>query len=343
MRYVLPILITLAALAISGSAAFYSVSGLSKLFAGAAVPVIIMAASLEFSKLVTASLLYRYWTELNKLLKFYLTTAVLILILITSLGIYGFLTAAYQTTANTLAGTEIQNRLYESRRETLDLQIVDLQQERSELLKSVSELRSGLSSNVISYTDAKGNLVTTTSSATRVALERQLDNSSNRLVDLNQRLDSYYEERSQLETEYSEQLADQVVGGELGPLQFISNLTQYSLGSIVNFLVLTIVFVFDPLAIALVIAANFAWKRLEPVKTDSDKELDSTLEAAMDMLSAELPTFEETKEPEIALQQTVLDPQPEVVEPEPSITQYPNRNAPAPLPKKLRPDSIRYL
>jgi len=345
MKYILPILITIAALAISISAAFYSVSGLSKLFAGATVPVIIMAASLEFSKLVTASLLYRYWKDLNRFLKTYLTVAVLVLILITSLGIYGFLTAAYQTTANTLASTDIQTKLYENQRETLDLQIKELQQERSELVVSISGLRSGLSSNVISYIDANGNRVTTTSSATRVSLEKQLDASNTRLAELSQKLDNYYEERSQLETNYTVQLSEQALAGELGPLQFIGNLTNYSLDSIVNFLVLTIVFVFDPLAIALVVAANFAWKRLEPVPTD-EQHIDFTpiVDEAIEKLSAEFPTFEKVKvesEPVVA---ELKEPAAEVEEVKPTKQSYnvPDRNAPAAPKKKGKTDVIRY-
>jgi hypothetical protein len=100
---ILPWIIALAALSISVSAAFYSVTGLSKLFAGASMEVIIMASSLEFAKLVIASLLYQYWSKLNKLLKVYLSIACVVLILITSAGIYGFLSSAYQQTA-TLEG-----------------------------------------------------------------------------------------------------------------------------------------------------------------------------------------------------------------------------------------------
>ena len=97
-----PFLVGFSALSVSGSAAFYSVFGLSKLFAGASTEVIIMAGSLEIAKLVTASLLYQYWDTINKALKYYLTLAVIILILITSMGIYGFLSAAYQDTFNKL-------------------------------------------------------------------------------------------------------------------------------------------------------------------------------------------------------------------------------------------------
>jgi hypothetical protein len=91
-----PFLVAFSALSVSASAAFYSVFGLSKLFAGASTEVIIMAGSLEIAKLVTASLLYQYWDTINKALKYYLSLAVIILIIITSMGIYGFLSAAYK-------------------------------------------------------------------------------------------------------------------------------------------------------------------------------------------------------------------------------------------------------
>ena len=93
-----PFLVAFSALSVSASAAFYSVFGLSKLFAGASTEVIIMAGSLEVAKLVTASLLYQYWDTINKALRTYLMVATIILILITSMGIYGFLSAAYQDT-----------------------------------------------------------------------------------------------------------------------------------------------------------------------------------------------------------------------------------------------------
>ena len=82
-----PFLIAASALSVSASAAFYSVSGLSKLFAGASFEVIIMAASLEVAKLVIASLLYQYWDTINKWLRTYLTIAATVLVLITSMGI----------------------------------------------------------------------------------------------------------------------------------------------------------------------------------------------------------------------------------------------------------------
>ena len=105
---IFPFIIAFSALSVSASAAFYSVSGLSKLFAGAAFEVIIMAGSLEIAKLVIASLLYQYWDTINKSLRTYLTVATIILVLITSMGIYGFLSAAYQDTYRQLTIKENQ-------------------------------------------------------------------------------------------------------------------------------------------------------------------------------------------------------------------------------------------
>ena len=113
---IFPFIIALSALSVSASAAFYSVTGLSKLFAGASTEVLIMAGSLEISKLVIASLLYQYWDTLNKALKTYLTIACFILILITSAGIYGFLSSAYQETAALAGNVDAQIALVETKK-----------------------------------------------------------------------------------------------------------------------------------------------------------------------------------------------------------------------------------
>src|SRR6056300_1676139 len=122
-RNLFPSIIALSALSVSASAAFYSVSGLSKLFAGATFEVIVMAGSLEVAKLVIASLLYQYWDKLNKLLRVYLIIAAAVLILITSMGIYGFLSAAYQETANKAGNVDAQVTLVETKRDNIKEQL----------------------------------------------------------------------------------------------------------------------------------------------------------------------------------------------------------------------------
>ena len=260
---IFPFIIALSALAVSASAAFYSVSGLSKLFAGAAFAVIIMAASLEVAKLVIASLLYQYRKTLPKLLKYYLSIACLILILITSMGIYGFLSAAYQETAAKSGNVDAQIALIETKRDNIKEQLAIYNAEKETINEAVSNLRSGLSNNVIQYTDTLGNVITTTSSSTRRALEKQLDQAIGRQTTINTRVDDLNQQLFEYETEIVEVTSNANIAGELGPLKYLSGLTGKPMDQIINWLLLTIIFVFDPLAIALVVAANFAFEQLK--------------------------------------------------------------------------------
>jgi len=264
---IFPFTIALTALAVSASAAFYSVSGLSKLFAGAAFAVIIMAASLEVAKLVIASLLYQYRKNLPRLLKYYLSVACLVLILITSMGIYGFLSAAYQETAALAGNVDAQISLIETKRDNIKEQLAIYSDEKTSINGAVSDLRSGLSNNVIQYKDKEtGQLITTTSSSTRRALEKQLDQAIERQTEINSRVDNLNQQLFDYETEIVEVTSSNNVAGELGPLKYLSGLTGKPMDQIINILLLVIIFVFDPLAIALVIAANFAFEQLKPKK-----------------------------------------------------------------------------
>ena len=257
-----PLLIAFSALSVSLSAAFYSIRGLSKLFAGAAYAVIVMAASLEIAKLVIASLLYQYRKNLPKLLKYYLSIACVILILITSMGIYGFLSAAYQETAAKSGNIDAQITLVETKRDNIKEQLVVYNEEKSSINKSITSLRNGLSNNVIQYTDTSGNIVTTTSSSTRRALEKQLDQAIERQTQINIKVDDLNNKIFQYETEIVEIKTSDAVSSELGPLKYLSGLTGWPMDKIINILLLTIIFVFDPLAIALVVAANFAFEQI---------------------------------------------------------------------------------
>jgi hypothetical protein len=264
---VFPFLIALSALAISASAAFYSVTGLSKLFAGASVAVLIMAGSLEVSKLVTASLLYQYWDKINKGLRIYLTSAVVVLMVITSAGIYGFLTAAYQETAAKEGNIDRQIALLETRRDNYESQLEGYTDEKSSIDEAVVSLRDGLANNVIQYKDKEtGEIITTTSSRTRRTLENQLDQAIERQSELNSRIDSLNILIFNLDTEIVEVTTSSESSSELGPLKYIAELTGSSMDSVINWLMLIIIMVFDPLAIALVIAANFAFDQLKPTK-----------------------------------------------------------------------------
>jgi Skp family chaperone for outer membrane proteins len=259
---IFPFLIAFSALSVSASAAFYSVSGLSKLFAGASLEVIIMASSLEIAKLVIASLLYQYWDTINKGLRAYLTVAAGVLILITSMGIYGFLSAAYQETANKAGNIDAQVSLIEVKRDNIKEQLAVYNAEKESINAAVSNLRSGLAGNIQTYKDKDGNILSTSSSANRKSLERQLDQAISRQSDLNSKVDELNTKLFEYETEIVEVKTNSELAGELGPLKYLSGLTGVPMDKIINILLLVIIFVFDPLAIALVIAANFAFAKL---------------------------------------------------------------------------------
>ena len=267
---IFPFIIASSALSVSASAAFYSVSGLSKLFAGAAFAIIIMATSLEVAKLVIASLLYQYRKTLPRLLKYYLSVAAVVLVLITSMGIYGFLSAAYQETAAKAGSIDSQIALIEIKRDNVKEQLAVYNDEKSSINTAVSELRSGLSNNKIQYRDREtGQIITTTSSSTRRALEKQLDQAIVRQTEINTKVDNLNEQLFVYETEIVETQIGTNSAGELGPLKYLSGLTGIPMDRIINYLLLTIIFVFDPLAIALVIAANFAFEKLRPKTKDN--------------------------------------------------------------------------
>ena len=285
---IFPFIIALSALSVSASAAFYSVSGLSKLFAGAAFAVIVMAASLEVAKLVIASLLYQYRKTLPLLLKTYLSIACFVLILITSMGIYGFLSAAYQETSAKAGSIDSQIALIETKRDNVKEQLTVYNAEKSTINGAISDLRTGLSNNKIQYTNAEGVVITTTSSSTRKSLEKQLDQAINRQTQINSKVDTLNQRLFDYETEIVEVSINNDIAGELGPLKYLSGLTGIPMDQIINYLLLTIIFVFDPLAIALVIAANFAFAKLIPktreniygekvVIEEKDDDWDSTL------------------------------------------------------------------
>ena len=264
-KYLLPLVIALSALSVSASAAFYSVTGLSMLFAGASFAVLIMASSLEVAKLVIASLLYQYWEKLNKILRTYLTIAACVLVLITSAGIYGFLSAAYQETATKseivdkqIAALESKKKLYEDNRDNI------LQEKQS-----LATLRGTLSKgSTTQYTDRNGNLVVRTNNAAI----RNIESASKSDEKLSGKIDIVNDSIFSLENQILEIKVNSEATSELGPLKYLSGLTGQPMDKIINWFLLVIIFVFDPLAISLVIAANFAFAQIRPKKEPSLEE-----------------------------------------------------------------------
>ena len=260
-----PFLIGFSALSVSASAAFYSVSGLSKLFAGASLEVIIMAGSLEFAKLVTASLLYQYWDTINKTLRTYLSISTFILVLITSMGIYGFLSAAYQETYSKLSTLENQKGFIQKKIDFYQNDVNRYDEEVKRISNNISTLSNAKATSIqVRDTTVSGGFRQTISTTElRMAQNRINIEEENRKLAQGKRIiasDSLQKFQLQiLDLDNNNEVA-----GELGPLQYLSGLTGISMDKIINWLLLIIIFVFDPLAISLVIAANFAFEKAYP-------------------------------------------------------------------------------
>ena len=265
-KYFLPILIALSALSISAAAAYYSVTGLAKLFAGVETAVIWMASSLEVAKLVVASLLYQYWKELNKTLKGYLIIALATLMIITSAGIYGYLSSGYQDTANKSSVVDKEIALVENKIKNKEADKVFTLQQLTSTQQSISQLRNALGNNTQTYKDKQGNILTTTSSANRKSYEKQLEFALKDEKILSNKVNVIDSTLSVLSEEKLAKESNSELAGELGPLKYIAKLTNTAMDKIINWFLMIIIFVFDPLAISLVIAANFAFNKVKNLK-----------------------------------------------------------------------------
>jgi len=220
-----PYLVGLAAFLVAGSAAFYSVFGLSKLFSGAAIAVVIMAGSLEFAKLVTASFLYRYWDEINKLMKSYLIIGVVTLVVITSAGIFGFLSNAYQ---GATASFEKESTALLYKQDRLDQLTEDKKFLKEELDVAVSELPDN-------YRTAKRKL--------REEYQPKINQINEDMMNLKQEVGDL-------------KIALVETGVDVGPAIFLARIFDTDVDTVVKYFIFMLIAVFDPLAVVLVISYN---------------------------------------------------------------------------------------
>ena len=295
-KRVLPTLILLSALSVSGSAAFYSVSGLSKLFAGAAFEVMVMAGSLEAAKLVTATLLHRYWKTLSNVLKIYLTLAVIVLVLITSMGIYGFLSAAYQDTFNKLMQRDNKVAFLQEKADFYQSDVTRYEKELEQISNNISTLSNAKATSIqVRDTTVAGGLRSTVSTAElRLSQARITSEEANRRG-IRAKRDQVADSLQKYQLEILQLKSDTDVAGELGPLEYLSGLTGTPMDVIINILLLVIVFVFDPLAVSLIIAANFAFAQLRPRKDEEEPSTKSTQEEVTEVPEP-LPSVEQEQQ-----------------------------------------------
>ena len=235
-------LIGFSALLVAGSAAFFSVFGLSKLFSGAALSVIVMAGSLEVTKLVAASFLYQYWYNMGRILKWYLTLGVAVLVLITSAGIFGYLSNAYQGATVVFEKQTTALLAYEDRLEQLEEDKVFLKEELDVQVASLPE----------NYITAKRKL--------REDFNPQIQKVNNEILDIKGKV-------ADLKVELIE------TGVDVGPAIYLARTFDTDVDTVVKFFIFILIFVFDPMALAMVLAWNTAIgrKSYEVYKEEDDR------------------------------------------------------------------------
>ena len=265
----LTILTFISAISISIIAAGYSIIGLATLFAGAAMPIIAMGSALEIGKLVAASWLYNNWssTMVPKALKAYLFTAIIVLVFITSMGIFGFLSKAHLDQVQPTSGNTIKIK-------TIDNQIVRQQNiiDRSE--KTLTQL------------DKSIEVFLNNDFASRGLKERQKQEEERN--QLNTAIKSASDEISKLSNEKATlQLAQDKIEAEVGPIKYIAELiygkdAQSYFDEAVRIVILILIFVFDPLAVLLLIAGNISLRQIRLKKNltqlDEKEQLEKRVE-----------------------------------------------------------------
>jgi cell division protein FtsL len=233
----LKFLVGFSALIIAGCAAYFSVTGLGVLFAGASMPVMIMASSLELAKLVAATYLKQKWEEIGGFNKWYLTISVAVLMLITSAGIFGYLSNAFQAQSLKLQVVDREIAVYQTKIDQNTTQITQLSTQITESNTNQGKILDGGKVNS--------------------RLLRSVDNRDREISKLNDKIGKLQEENAKNTEKINEiKLKNLDLEKEVGGFRFVAEAFGMELKNVVKFFIFLIVIVFDPLAVALIIAFN---------------------------------------------------------------------------------------
>ena len=254
------------AVGLSITAAYYSVMGLSILFASVAIPVIVMGSFLELSKIAITTYLHDQWNNSYKLLKVYLTTALIILSFITSLGIYGLLTTGFQENISKLEIGQKQVANVELKRNRFNEIKEEYTLEKNTLDKDISQLRGALSTNTTTQSVDKktGQVISKANTGNRKAFESQLTLAVENKTKISTKIEALNDSLTNLDIQVLNMESKSQLGNELGAIKYVSELTGMPIKKTANIFILLIIFVFDPLAIVLIIATNQSFNNLKP-------------------------------------------------------------------------------
>lgn len=265
------LMVFLSAMFITACAALFSVSGIGKLYAGSMISAILMASALELGKVVSISFLYRYWTEIGKALKAYLLISSVVLMGITSAGIYGYLTAAYAEVATGPLTLTSEINTLENRVVTIG-QDVDRKTTRLDQIISFRTQQENRVDELIGKSTT-GNTTTIRNAQNQIGqYDRDITSLQTQITQLTSQRDSLRAIQSTKQLEIS-------TNADIGTFVYIASIFDVSLDTVVKWFTLIIVLVFDPLAVALIIGFNFLVKRDTKTKTEElIEELTDTIE-----------------------------------------------------------------
>jgi len=313
------ILLFTVALALSAVAAWYAIAGLVAIFAAASIPIMIMGSLLEAAKLVVASWLYRSWNEIPKLFKAYFLSALIVLMLLTSMGIFGFLSKAHLDqavpTGDAVAKLEIIDDKIKTQKENIDV----ARRTISQLDRQVEETLNRTANDTTNSGVNRSVTIRRQQANERATLAKEIESAQTEISKLTQERIPFAQEVRKIEA-------------EVGPIKYIAaliygdNPNQNLLESAVRIVILLIVFVFDPLAVLLLVAANWQQKKDSGNKIETKEEV-KTIIIEDNVSTQEKPEFfkehedqyekafkeaEETEIPEIHVDEPTKDWEPKL-------------------------------
>ena len=293
----------LTALTLSTIAAWYSITGLTAIFAAAVIPIIIMGGALEFAKVITTVWLHRHWDRVSLKIKCYLATAVVALALLTSMGIYGFLSKAHIDQGIPTGEVAAKVSLLD---EKIKIQRENIEVARQALAQMNAQVDQRLGRSASEQGAERAVIIRRQQSSERNKLQKEIADAQKEISKLN-------EERAPIASELRKAEA------EVGPIKYIAalvygdNTDQATLEKAVRWVIMLIVLVFDPLALTLVIAANGSrkWEKEDALAIEWEKDIEDSL--AMSITMPNIETREFTPEEIVALDEPVEEPK--IVEP----------------------------
>lgn len=273
-------LVMFTSLLIAGCAAFFSVYGIGLLFSGAIIAAMVMASALELGKLVTTSWLFRYWNVANRLMKIYMVTAVVVLMCITSLGIFGYLTAAFQKSS---LETELANT-----------KITTLEQQKKEEQRKMDTVRSTVDKLLVLRSSQESRLSET---LTNVLISRnpiQLQNIQNQIndqiTDLNNQIDQenkkfkeYTDKSSKIDDEVFKLKIENSQKKDITTFKFVADEFNTDIKKIVKWFIIILITVFDPLAVVLLLAYNISDNKRKESEYEYNSQIKQDIEIKKDL------------------------------------------------------------